>query len=247
VALSAVRLRFPLVGASGHPLDFSAYDDGSGPVVELPVLSLKFIEDLSTAYAWRHLHGFSLEPIDEYVSMLHYLSPSDFPDGRYPDPLTALGVPARIWEQEPEVDDLSLRFRNSAFAFILAHELGHLLHHHPGNAAVDPATSQRHEIEADRFALDLLARSDTIPMGMILWFQASIAFFPNRADFETDAEFRDWQSRSATHPVNSERLQAMALALDRSAGATLDPTRAEVLRFIATRLAGSWPSPTCSD
>lgn len=144
IALADVRLRFPLVGASRHPLDFYAYDDGSGPVVELPVLSLKFIEDMSTAYAWRHLNGFSLEPIDEYVAMLRYRSPSDFPGGRHPGPLIALGVPPGILQQEPQVDDLSLRFRNSAWAFILAHELGHLLHRHPGNSAVDPATSQRH-------------------------------------------------------------------------------------------------------
>jgi hypothetical protein len=236
LALADVRLRFPLAGR--HPLDVYAYDDGSGPVVELPVLSLKFIEDLSTAYAWRHLNGFSLEPIDEYVAMLRYRSPSDFPGGRPPDPLTALGVPPGILHQDSGIDDLSLRFRNSAWAFILAHELGHLLHDHPGNAAVDPATSQRHESEADRFALDLLSRSDTIPMGMILWFQASMGFFPNRADFESEAEFMGWQSGSATHPMNPGRMQAMALALERSAEAALDPARAEILRYIASRLAG---------
>jgi hypothetical protein len=169
--------------------------------------------------------------------MLKYRAPGDFSGGRYPDPLTALGVPARIWEQEPAVDDLSLRLRNSAWAFILAHEMGHLRYGHPGNAAVDPATSQRHEREADQFALDLLARSETIPMGAVLWFQATVGFFPNRADFEAEAAFLDWQQREATHPVNPGRLQSLALALDRAVGDSLDPGHAEVLRFIATRLA----------
>jgi hypothetical protein len=142
------------------------------------------------------------------------VKPPHFPDG-------LLGVPTRVLEQEPEVDDLSLRFRNSAWAFILAHELGHLRHRHPGNAAVDPATSQAHEVEADRFALDLLGRSDT----------------PNRADFKTERQFLNWQRAEATHPMNPGRLQAMALQLDRAASRTLNPSHAEVLRFIATRLA----------
>jgi hypothetical protein len=146
-------------------------------------------------------------------------------------------VPTRIWEQEPAVDDLSLRLRNSAWAFVLAHEMGHLLYRHPGNAAVDPKTSQRHEAEADQFALDLLSRSKTIPMGAVLWFQATVGFFPNRADFATDAAFLDWQQQEATHPANPLRLQSLALALDRAAGDGVDPAHAEVLRFIATRLA----------
>jgi hypothetical protein len=87
-----------------------------------------------------------------------------------------------------------------------------------------------------QFALDLLARSNTIPMGAALWFQATTGFFPNRADFETDAAFFDWQQRQATHPVNPQRLQRLALALERAASDSLDPAHAEVLRFIATRL-----------
>jgi hypothetical protein len=236
-ALADVALRFPLVGTHGHPFDFYAGLERGRPTVWLPVLSLKLIEDLCLAWAWRHVHGYTLEPIDEYLAMLKYRAAADFPGARHPPPLEALGVPARIWENEPEVDDLSLRLRNSAWAFILAHEMGHLRYRHPGNAAVDAATSQRHEREADQFALDLLARSETIPMGAVLWFQASVGFFPNRADFASEAAYLDWQRREATHPVNPERLQSLALALDRAAGDSLDPAHAEALRFIATRLA----------
>jgi hypothetical protein len=234
-ALADVELRFPLVGANGSPFDFYAGAERGRPTVWLPVLSLKTIEDLCVAWAWRHLHGYSLEPIDAYVAMLKYRTPDAFAGGRYPDPLSALGVPPRIWEQEPAVDDLSLRLRNSAWAFVLAHEMGHLRHGHTGGAG-DPATSQRHEREADQFALDLLARSETIPMGAVLWFQATVGYFPNRADFATDAAFLAWQQQ-ATHPVNPERLQGLAVALDRAAGDSLDPAHAEALRFIATRLA----------
>jgi hypothetical protein len=236
-ALADVRLRMPLVGASGTPFDFYAGSEQGTPTIWLPVLSLKMIEDLCIAWAWRQVHGYSLEPFDEYLAMLKYRAPGDFPDGRYPDPLSALGVPLRVWEQEPAVDNLSLRLRNTAWAFILAHEMGHVRHGHPGNAAVDPVTSQRHEREADAFALDLLARSETIPMGAILWFQATTGFFPNRADFDSDDAYQAWRRETATHPVNPERLQSLAVQLDRTARDSLDARGAEVLRYIATRLA----------
>lgn len=233
-ALSGVRIEHPLKG--GNPLDAYSYVKGRVPTVVLPVLSLKFIEDLSAAYAWRHVNRHSLEPIDEYLAMLKYRRPEDFPNARVPDPLTALGVPPGIWERDKRVDDLSLRFRNTAWAFILAHELGHLRFRHPGNLSVDPSVSQRNEIEADKFAVDLLGRSDTIPMGMILWFQASVGYFQNRADYSTEAAYREWVQREATHPVNPARLQHLAVTLNHVADASLSREHAETMRFIATKL-----------
>ena len=235
-ALSNVRLELPAKGDS--PLDAYSYVRDRTPTVVLPVLSLKFIEDVSIAYAWRHLNRHSLEPIDEYVAMLKYRKPQDFPNARVPDPLTALGVPAQIWERDKRVDDLSLRFRNTAWAFILAHEVGHLRFRHPGNRGIDPAVSQRNEVEADTFAVNLLSRSDTVPMGMILWFQATVGFFQNRADFKTEEEYRRWVQREATHPVNPDRLRHLALSLNRAADATLSRDNGELLRFIAGKLGG---------
>jgi len=235
-ALSGVRIELPLKGDG--PLDAFSYINAGVPTVAFPVLSLKFIEDLSVTYAWRHVNRHSLEPIDEYLAMLKYRRPEDFPGARVPDPPTALGVPPRIWEQDKRVDELSLRFRNTAWAFILAHELGHLRFRHPGNKQVPPEVSQRNEMEADAFAVALLSRSDTIPMGMILWFQASVGYFKNRADFRTEAAYREWMQSEATHPINPERLQRLAVALNHAADASLSPKNAEVLRFIAGKVVG---------
>jgi hypothetical protein len=235
-ALSGVRVELPFKGEG--PLDAYSYRRNGTLTVVLPVLSLTFIEDLSVAYVWRHINRHSLEPIDEYLAMLKYRRPEDFPGARVPDPLTALGVPPWIWEQDKRVDELSLRFRNTAWAFILAHELGHLRFRHPGNGQVPPDVSQRNEIEADDFAVDLLSRSDTIPMGMILWFQSSVGYFKNRADFRTEAAYREWMQSETTHPVNPERLRRLAVALNRAADASLSPKHAEVLRFIAGKVVG---------
>lgn len=234
VALANVRVELPLRGA--NPLEAFAHSPGGVPTVVFPVLSLRFIEDLCLAYAWRYTKGHSLEPIDEYLAMIKYRKQGDFPGGRYPDPLQALGVPPNVWEQDPAVDELSLRFRNTAWAFLLAHELAHLRFGHPGNRGVDPRTSQRNEAEADAFAVDLMGRSGAIPMGALLWFQASVAYFPNRADFDSDPEYRDWVRGTTTHPINSERLKALGSVLERSARKESDADERDVRRFIARRL-----------
>jgi hypothetical protein len=234
-ALSGVRIEVPLKG--NGPLDAFSYTKAGVPTVVIPVLSLKFIEDLSVVYAWRHVSGYSLQPIDIYLAMLKYRRPADFPGGRIPDPLTALGVPPHILNQDKSVNALSLRFRNSAWSFILAHELGHLRFGHPGNKQVPPEVSQRNEMEADDFAVSLLSRSDTIPMGMILWFKVSIAYFKNRADFCTDAAYREWMLSEATHPVSPERLLHLAKALNQAAQESLSPEKAKAMRFIAGKSA----------
>lgn len=164
-----------------------------------PAFALFLIEDLSTVYAWRYVNHHSLQPIDIYMAMLKYRSPRDFPGGRLPDPLAALGVPPGLPAQDEHVNRMSLSLRNEAWAFILAHELAHLRWRHPGNANVDPGISQRNEQQADAFAVDLLSRADTVPMGMILWFQATVGYFQNRADFASEDAYRNWLRRESTH------------------------------------------------
>lgn len=231
--LEGVRIRHPLRGTS--PLSIKSVVVEGIPMVRAPVESLKFIEDLSVAYAWRYRNAYSLEPMDEYLVMLKHRPVEDFPGGRAPDPMTALGVPPRIWERDPQVDDLSLRFRNTAWAFILAHELGHLLLGHTKTDA-SPAEIQRQEEAADEFAVDLLARSDTIPMGMILWFQATAGYMRNRSDFPDDVAYFEWVRTEASHPVNGRRMRSLASVMGRQAAAESDPARADTLRFIAGRL-----------
>src|SRR5439155_19576584 len=121
-AFARVEFEVPLRDPTGNPLNFFAHGTVRAPRVTMPVQSLLFVEDLSTAYAWLHLNGYSLETVDEYITLLKYKTPADFPSRRYPPPLTALGIP-RDASGDRRVDELSLRFRNSAYA----HELGHVL------------------------------------------------------------------------------------------------------------------------
>lgn len=229
-----IDIQTPAVGQGRSPLDFYASSQNS--VVYMPAISLKFVEDLSTAYAWLYVNNCRLKPVDEYMAMLRYGEASNFPGNRYPSPLEALGIPDTAL-QDRNVDDLSLRFRNEAWAFIVLHELAHVIYQHPGNRAVTPAQSQRNESQADRFALDILQRSETIPMGMVLWFQATAPWFPNRANYSSNAEFEAAVQTALTHPISPQRLRAISQHMQGwSANSSSSTQFAEVTSFIAPRL-----------
>ncbi|NOZ67933.1 MAG: hypothetical protein GXP46_01485 [Deferribacteres bacterium] len=240
--LNDAKFEFPLTGETNHnPMDYYSGKRGRWDFVAMPILSLVFLEDLSTAYAWLHIRGFSLETIDEYVTMLRYKRAADFTGGRYPPPLKALQIPEDALKDR-KVDGLSLRFRNSAFAFILLHELGHIYYGHRGYKGITTAQARINEQNADRFALDVLHRTSTIPMGAILFFQAQAYFMPNKGQLraegklKTDKEWEAYLRTKITHPLTADRLRAMAVYLDNSAGKARPGPNRETLRYIMTRL-----------
>jgi len=171
--LGDLDIRFPLPNAEDDILNFFAFRERERAVVVMPVLSLKALEDLTTAYAWVHTNGMKPETIDLYYAMLRHRAPENFPGGAYPDVLTALKIPKNAYEQ-PGVDTLSLRLRNTAFAFILAHELAHVIFRHKGYGRISRAQARRDETQADKFALSVLARQGVDPFGAVLYFQAQI-------------------------------------------------------------------------
>jgi Zn-dependent protease with chaperone function len=122
--------------------------------------------------------------------------------------LSALRIPSNSWADR-QVNDLSLRFRNSGYAFILGHELAHIYYRHPARRPT-AAISQQYEEEADAFALELMRRSGTIPMGAMLFFEASTYYFPNLAQGRNI-------EKEAGHPLNARRLQAIASQLQQTA------------------------------
>jgi len=127
-ALSRVTLEVPLDGDPGygdHDPVIGYYSHSGTRVVTMPAISLLFFEELCVAIAWLQVNGYRLETVEEYVAMLKYKDARAF-GGRYPPPFKALGIPVHA-VNDPKVNDLSLRFRNSGYAFILAHELGHAL------------------------------------------------------------------------------------------------------------------------
>jgi hypothetical protein len=152
--LAAARLELPLYSDyKGNPLCFYATGDGR---VVMPVLSLKFLDDLCTAYAWLTTNGYGLETISEYTAMIAY---KDFPTGRYPPPLSALHIPANAL-QDRKVDELALEHFVTARTFLLLHELGHIYYRY---SYFTTEQSRRNEEQADQFAATLMRRTKLPP------------------------------------------------------------------------------------
>ena len=72
-------------------------------------------------------------------------------------------------------------------------------------------------------------------MGMVLWFQATAPWFPNRADYQDTDEFETAVATTLTHPVSPARLLAIAGHLTGWSENAIDPTRGEAVSFIGDR------------
>jgi len=206
--LSDVAFFFTEPRAGDYFLNFYAASAQGQSAVVLPILSLKVLEDVATAYAWLYANDYSLSTIDLYFAMLQHRDKEDFPGGEYPAPLDALGIPANAWD-DPKVDKLSLALRNEAIAFILVHELGHILYEHRGYDEITREQAREDETQSDRFALDVLARSATPPLGAVMFFQAQFYSLPMRGEYETPAKWQDFLKERATHPLTEDRLKAL--------------------------------------
>jgi hypothetical protein len=232
-----IILDFPLKGKQL----FHFYIDGSydRATIFLPVSSLLFLEDLTTAFAWLHVNDYSAETVEEYVTMLKYKDASDFPGGRYPAPLKALSIPQDALSDK-RVDALGLRLRNTAYAFIILHELAHFLYRHRPYNQISTEQARMNEAEADQFALKVLERAGTIPGGIIVYFMAQINAERNKGQFlvegKSEAEWQRYVQTEQTHPLTAERLKGMARYLDAWASRASVDDEADTLAFIATRL-----------
>jgi hypothetical protein len=219
-ALAGVRIECPLIGAqTGTPVDFYTMGPVRSATVFMPVLSLRFLEDLATAFAWLQHHDSSLETIEAYVTLLRSKKAADFPGGRYPAPLKALRIPPEALS-DASVKALASAWREEAYAFILLHEFGHVLSRYPRIDGVPRETTGTHEEEADRFALTVLERADPIPMGMVLWLMEQANAMPHKGQLIAEGVVKseaDWQTYVKTwapHPFTADRLSAIALHLD---------------------------------
>jgi Zn-dependent protease with chaperone function len=149
-----------------------------------------------------------MEPVTDYISMLKYGDAARF-GGRYPDPYTALRIPAKAAD-EPRVSTIYDQILNHSVSFVLLHEMGHVLYQHPGyGPGVSRARARENEDEADRFALEVLRRVGQPVSGLLFFFLSAAHAVPHRADFGSDAEYQAHLAQ-ATHPLTSQRITRLA-------------------------------------
>jgi hypothetical protein len=199
--LQSLSVDFPLRGPERGLFEYFAERGGR---VTMSVMSIRFLADLAVAYAWLDAHGYTMESVTDYVSMLKYQDPARF-GGRYPDPSTALRIPAKAAD-EPRVSTIYEQILNHSVSFILLHEMGHVLYQHPGyGPGVSRARARENEDEADRFALEVLRRVGQPVSGLLFFFLSAAHAAPHRADFGSDAEYQAHLAQQ-THPLTSDRV-----------------------------------------
>ena len=209
-AIGAVELQFPLIApVQNAPINFYATLNPRRIVV--PVLSIKLFDDIAIASAWLLFNGYSQETIYNYLSMIKYKDHRSLPGQRFPPPLEALQIPADALSDE-RVDSLSQKILKSAIVFILAHEMGHLRHHHPGYD-IPMHQARENELAADRFAIEMMRRVGVAPMGITQFFMAALYLSNHRGDFSTDAQWEAYLRSHSTHPLSPERMRALSSSL----------------------------------
>lgn len=210
--LEGLELLFPLRCADGRLEPFCyithALPDGR-PAISLSITSLRLFGDLALAIAWLQLQGYAIDTPVNYLTMLKYQEPDEFPGGRFPPPLDALGIPDDV-RDDAEVMGLFGKIYTSAIVFVLLHELGHVLYGHAGYGPDVPrAQAQANEAAADAFALDVLARLAYPPLGMVYLFTLMAHWEPNRWNFDSEAAYQT-HLNNATHPLTADRLRGLA-------------------------------------
>lgn len=227
-AAPRIHLATPLVGANRSPWDYYALIDRQRIVV--PILSVKFLDDLSISYAYMDRFGCDREMLFNYLTKLLY-------DEDYPPtpPRAALGIPSDALD-DAFVDDVSQKLLKSSIFFLIGHEYGHVMHRHRGYGQISSAEAQRQENQSDDFALGVMRRIGVAPMGLAFFFAMASRIEPVPAAFDSQADFDRHIRETLTHPLTGSRLRNVADYMRESAVAfaRLQPDPQAYVRAIAS-------------
>jgi hypothetical protein len=208
-ALGAVKIEVPLSGPNGNP--FSFYTDDKGTIY-LPALSLRFFSDLCVANAWLNAHGYDGTNVRDYVGLL-FREAKASPGAPPPPVFRTLGVPDNAREESAVSNRADRNFGNT-IVFLLAHELGHALKKHQTDLR-DLVAKRKQEIEADAFAIEVMRRIAQVPVGVEFWFDVEHGGHVAPRKFDTEAEWQKYLT-GLDHPVTTERLNALAAAIEKA-------------------------------
>lgn len=206
-AAGGVKLNIPLVGSNGSP--FGYYAAVNAREVTIPIMSVKFFDDLSTAEAWLISRKCAMNPVSDYVGILRYQGLPNSHGQRNTQPLQALSIPDNALKDE-FVNDVSGKTLKSAIYFLMAHELAHVIYQHKPYNMISRPEAQAQEMQADDFALNVMRRISVPPMGMVLFFTLCSRFEPAPGDFDSLEAYENFVKKMTTHPLTSQRLIALS-------------------------------------
>lgn len=215
-ALQEVQLDYPLIGQVGDPFEYYV-KVGKKRSIVIPIFSVKFLDDLSTATAWLALNGHTIKTLPEYVAMLKYREANKFPTGRYPPPLKALHIPDNALDN-PLVDELAQKLLKSTVVYLLCRQLGFIYLAGPSVHMKGLKGSWRERmhlaIESDTFALELTRRMGIPPLGLILYLSAQTYWTPNRSDFSDEEAYLKYRYSAPEYALFPEILYQIADSMD---------------------------------
>jgi hypothetical protein len=207
-ALRAISIEIPLTGRRGDPFEFY-YANGK---VNLPALSLRFFSDVCVANAWLNAHGYDGTTVRDYVGVL-FREAKRSPRAPFPPVFRTLGVPDNAREESSVSNRADRNFGNTV-VFLLAHELGHALKKHRTDLR-DLVEKRKQEIEADAFAIEIMRRIGQVPVGFEFWFDVEHSGHVAPVEFDSENAWQKYLS-SLDHPVTTERLEALAVAIEKA-------------------------------
>lgn len=182
---------------------FTYFADSAALQVTIPILSIKFLDDISTATAWLAARNCAPALALDYVGMIGHQDPARQPTGRFPTPLAAFNIPDDVLKQDSVVYDDSGKLLKSGIYFMMAHELAHVLYQHPGSSP--GPEGQAREILADAFAMEVMRDIGVPPAGTVMLFGGHIRYVDPASDTSV-----------LSHPVSTRRLEAVAQYIKRN-------------------------------
>ena len=223
--LADVRLEFPFRIADAEPMGFAT----NGRAIFMSVASLALLDEIATSSAWLQLNGFSQQTLTNYALMLRYGRFAGAPDA----PRVALCVPENA-EDDPAVKSLADRLFSNMIVFILLHEIGHVVHGDLDRSG-SLAQERAEESAADAFAVRQLAVIGEAPLSMAVFFMFTANFAKGPQDFSSAEEYAAY-AQGLSHPVDAERLRALAEGITENASAFAARHASGRLAFTAAAL-----------
>lgn len=222
IALQRVQLEFPLIGEGGDPFRCCTRVAGEKPSILIPIFSIKFVDDLSTAVAWLHHNGFAADTVPEYISMLKYQEAERFPGGRYLSPLEGLRIPKDALKNS-KVEEEAQELLKSTVIYLLSRELGFLYLSQPYvrmKQMKQTKTSWREQmirkersdliLRSDAFALEIMRRASFPPVGLTSYLSAQTYWTQNRIDFSDEKAYLKYRYSVPESALFPKRLYNIA-------------------------------------
>jgi len=204
-ALADVSVVMPPSRPGQEPLGYCA-EHGR---INVSAASAKLFDEIVLARAWLLNNGYVPDTLNEYLLLLHTRGTD--PELVIPSPLVALGIPHEVRHDE-RIDAHAKDQLTTCMHYILLHECAHIIFGHLDGPELTPEKLIQQEVDADGFAMEVMARGRNAPLGLYEFFEIMNMLMPSPVEFQ-DREAYEHFLEGREHPLPPERMTAFAQGL----------------------------------